>query len=381
MTNAPAAAAAANTTHAAPPWVNLHELAQAAQPHLSEQAWAYFSGTAGDGLTHTANRADWDALRLLPRLLRPLAGGHTGITLAGQALAHPIFLAPVAYHRLAHPDGELATALAAAAQGAGMVLSCQSSVAVEVVARAMAEPGAGPLWFQLYWQSQRAHTLALVERAEAAGCQALVLTVDAPLHGVRDAERRAGFSLPPGVSAVHLAGFAKAAGDLPSLLAQAPSWDDVAWLAARTRLPLWLKGVLHPQDARHAASSGAVAGLIVSNHGGRVLDGAVSTAWALPRVAQALAQAASHTPGQAPLPLLVDGGIRRGTDVLKALALGASAVLLGRPQVYALAAGGALGVAQMLRLLRDEFAIALATSACRSPADISADLLLHPPYG
>ncbi|MFM2329346.1 MAG: hypothetical protein RLZZ494_1449 [Pseudomonadota bacterium] len=348
----------------APAWVNLHELAEHARTRLTPAAWAYFSGAAADGHTLAANRADWDALRLWPRVLRPLADSDTAIELAGQRWAHPIGLAPVAFQRWAHPDGEMGSALAAAAQGAGLVLSSQSSVAVEHVARAMREPGAGPLWFQLYWQRERAHTLALVQRAEAAGCQALVLTVDAPVQGVRDAERRAGFQRPPGVSAVHLADFPSPQADLPTLLAQAPTWDEVTWLAAHTRLPLWLKGVLHPDDARQAAATGAVAGLIVSNHGGRVLDTTVSTAWALPRVVDATA-----------LPVLVDGGIRRGTDVVKALALGARAVLVGRPQVEALAVNGALGVAQMLRLLRDEFAAALALCGCRHPAEVSRALL------
>ena len=250
-----------------------------------------------------------------------------------------------------------------------MVLSMQSSVEVEPVARIFQHDSqAGPLWFQLAWLADRERTVALARRAEAAGCDALVLTVDAPLHGARDRERRAGFSLPAGIRAVHLAPD-DLAGDLPQLLGRAPSWDDVAWLRGQVRLPLWLKGVLHPDDARQALGLG-VAGLIVSNHGGRTLDTCVSTAWALPRVADAVG-------GR--LPLVVDGGIRRGTDVLKALALGASAVALGRPQVMALAAGGALGVAQMLRLLRDELSIAMALSGCRRLADIGPGLLAPGP--
>lgn len=353
------------------PLIRLSDLDERARERLDPAAWAYFAGAAADELTLAANRSDWDALRLLPRVLRPLAGSHSGTTLAGQALAHPIFLAPVAAQRLAHPDGEFATALAAAAQGAGMILSSQASVAVEQVARAMAEPGAGPLWFQLYWQARRADTLALVQRAEAAGCQALVLTVDAPVHGVRDRERRAGFALPPEARAVHLADLAPGPSDLAGLLASAVQWDDIAWLRQHTRLPLWLKGVLHADDATQAADSGLVQGLVVSNHGGRTLDTCVSTAWALPQVAAAV---------RGRLPLMVDGGIRRGTDVLKALALGANAVAIGRPQVMALACGGALGVAQMLRLLRDEFSVALALSGCRSPAEIHPGLLRQPPH-
>lgn len=345
--------------------VNLADFDARARAALSPQAWAYFAGGAADEHTLDANRRDWDQLRLWPRVLQPLAGSHLRTRLAGQPLAHPLLLAPVAYQRLAHPDGELASAAAAAAQGAGMILSMQSSVEVERVARQMqAEPDAGPLWFQLAWLADRGRTAALARRAQAAGCQALVLTVDAPLHGARDRERRAGFRLPPGVTAVHLAPD-PGAGDLAALLGRAPGWDDVAWLASQTTLPLWLKGVLHPDDARQALAVG-VAGLMVSNHGGRTLDTAVSTAWALPRVAEAVG-------GQ--LPLVVDGGLRRGTDVLKALALGAGAVALGRPQVMALAAGGAMGVAQMLRLMQDELAIAMALCGCRDVAQIGPQLL------
>jgi 4-hydroxymandelate oxidase len=345
--------------------VNLQDFEARAQSRLTPQAWAYLAGGAADEHSLAANRHDWDRLRLWPRVLQPLAGSQLHTRLAGQALAHPLLLAPVAYQRLAHPDGELASAAAAAAQGAGMILSMQSSVEVERVAGLLQrEPGAGPLWFQLAWLADRGRTAALARRAEAAGCQALVLTVDAPLHGARDRERRAGFRLPPGVAAVHLAA-ETGSSDLATLLGRAPGWDDVAWLATQTCLPLWLKGVLHPDDARQALGLG-VAGLIVSNHGGRTLDTAVSTAWALPRVAQAVA-------GQ--VPLVVDGGIRRGTDVLKALALGASAVAVGRPQVMALAANGALGVAQMLRLLQDELAIAMALCGCRTVADIGPPLL------
>ena len=341
-----------------------------AQERLGAAAWAYFSGGAGDEHTLAANRRAWDAIALLPRVLRPLAGGHTRCTLLGRTLAHPILLAPVAHQGLAHPDGEIATAWAAAALGAGMVLSMQSSTAIEDVARAMAgQAGAGPLWLQLYLQHDRALVRALIARAEAAGAEALVLTVDAPTSGVRDRERRAGLTPPPGVRAVHLRdapAAPPAAGTYcAGLPAHAPSWDDVAWLRGCTRLPVWLKGVLHPQDARQALALG-VAGLIVSNHGGRTLDTAPATANALPLVREAVQDA---------LPLVVDGGIRRGTDVLKAVALGARAVLVGRPALHALAAGGALGVAQMLRLLRDELEMAMALTGCRTLADAGPALL------
>ncbi|MBU0748311.1 MAG: alpha-hydroxy-acid oxidizing protein [Gammaproteobacteria bacterium] len=346
-----------------------------ARQHLDDNAWAYFSGGAGDEITLRANRSAWDALPLWPRVLQPLSGGHTRVDLLGRTLAHPILLAPVAFQRLAHPDGELAMAYAAAALGAGIVLSTQASVSLEVVAQAVQpDPGRGPLWFQLYLQHDRGFTHALVQRAESAGYEALVLTVDAPTSGVRDRERRAGFRLPPGIGPVNLVGLPTPPSPhlqpgqsalFDGLLQHAPTWDDIAWLQSITRLPVLLKGVLHPADARHAVSLG-VAGLIISNHGGRTLDTSPSTASVLPRVADAVAGA---------VPVLVDGGIRRGTDVLKAMALGASAVLVGRPVVWGLANAGAAGVAHVLRLLRDELEIAMALTGCATLADASPALL------
>lgn len=345
---------------------------------LDANAWAYFAGGAGDEITMRANRSAWDALALYPRVLQPLAGGHTAIALLGRGHPHPIFLAPLAYQRMAHPDGELASAHAAAAQGAGLVLSTQASMPLETVAQAFlrdemadsAAPGSrGPLWFQLYWQQDRGRVSDLIRRAEQAGYEALVLTVDAPTSGARDRERRADFRLPAGISAVNLKGAsaapAAADGLCAGLVNHAPTWADVEWLAAHTRLPLLIKGVLHPQDARQAVALG-LAGIVVSNHGGRTLDTAPATATVLRPVIDAVAGA---------LPVLVDGGIRRGTDVLKAMALGASAVLLGRPAVYGLANAGALGVAHVLRLLRDELEIAMALTGCATLAQATPALL------
>jgi 4-hydroxymandelate oxidase len=333
---------------------------------LDASVWAYFCGGAADERTLDANREAWNQLTLWPRVLLPLAGGHTRAQLLGRTLAHPILLAPVAYQQLAHPDGERASALAAAAQETGLVLSTQSSTPLEDVARIMqTEDRRGPPWFQLYLQHDRGFNRELVQRAERAGYEALVLTVDAPTHGARDRERRAGFRLPAHIRAANLARLPPAPASPLStgqsalfdrLLTTAPTWDDVAWLQSITRLPVLLKGVLHPEDAHQAVALQA-GGLIVSNHGGRTLDTTPATAVALPRIAEAV---------QGQLPLLVDGGIRRGTDVLKALALGASAVLVGRPYIHALAHAGAWGVAHVLRLLRDELEIAMALCGCRT---------------
>lgn len=339
----------------------------AARERLDTNAWAYFAGGAGDETTLHANRQAWQALRLLPRVLQDLRGFDPGVTLLGRRWPVPLALAPVAYQRLAHPDGEFATALAAAAQGCGFVLSAQSSVPLEdVAAPVRADAGRGPLWFQLYRQPDPGVTRALMARAAAAGFEALVLAVDAPVHGVRDRERRAGFRLPPGVSAVNLPTPEAPAPTLVEHLARhAMHWDEAERWIASSPLPVLLKGVLHPDDARRAADVGA-AGVVVSNHGGRTLDGALPTAEALPRIADALG-------GR--LPLLVDGGVRRGTDIVKALALGADAVLVGRPQVWALAAGGAAGVAQWLRGLKDEFEVALALCGCATPAALRRERL------
>jgi len=284
----------------------------------------------------------------------------------------------MAFQRMAHADAELATAYAASALGTGMVLSTQASLPLEAVAQAVRPiPGHGPLWFQLYLQHDRGFTRHLIERVEAAGYEALVLTVDAPTSGVRDRERRARFRLPPGISAVNLQGLTPAP-DRPlapgqsalfdGLLHQAPTWDDVAWLQQQTRLPLLLKGVLHPGDALQAARQG-VSGLIVSNHGGRTLDTTPATAVALPRVVGALRGAGLD------LPVLADGGIRRGTDVLKAIALGATAVLVGRPVLWGLANAGAAGVAHVLRLLRDELEVSMALTGCATLEQASRALL------
>jgi 4-hydroxymandelate oxidase len=290
------------------------------------------------------------------------------LTLFGRTCAHPILVAPVAYQKLAHADGEYATAAAAAAQDAVMVLSSQASVTLEEAAQA----GATCRWFQLYPQPTREATLALMRRAEAAGYEALIVTVDAPINGVRNREHRAGFCLPPGIVAENLKDLPNPAlTSLPPgaspifdhFMAAAPTWEDLAWLASATTLPVVVKGILSADDAALAIGAGA-AGIAVSNHGGRTLDTLPATIDTLPAIAKAVG-------GR--VPLLLDGGIRRGTDVLKALALGATAVLIGRPIVYGLAVSGAFGVAHVLRLLRDELEIAMALSGCRTLGDIGPD--------
>lgn len=343
-----------------------------AQPRMTASAWAYLHGAAADEQTAAANQQRFEQWRLCPSVLRDLRQGHTRLELFGHRYEHPVLLAPVAHQKLAHVDGELASVTAAAAMSTGMVVSTQASVSLEDIA---ARAGTAPLWFQLYIQHDKAFTQQLVQRAEKAGYRALVVTVDAPVSGIRNREQRARFALPPGVEAVNLRGMQAPPyrqtrpGENPlfacGVLEYAPVWQDIAWLKQQTSLPVLLKGILSPQDARLALEYGAD-GLIVSNHGGRTLDGLPATIDALPAIVQAVN-------GQ--VPVLMDGGIRRGTDILKALALGATAVMVGRPYVYALAAAGSTGVAHLLHLLRAELEVAMALCGCRTLADIKPSSL------
>ena len=342
-----------------------------ARERMTEGAWAYFAGGSGDEWTLSENRAAFDRLPLRTRVLCDLSAATTRTSLLGIDLAAPILLAPVAFQRMAHPDGELATVLAAGALDSLAVVSTQASIDMaDLAAQALA-----PLWFQLYIQPDRDFTAGLVQRAEQAGYRALVVTVDAPATGMRWREQRAGFAFPADIDAVNLRGMAV----LPParreallfgtpLAAAAPSWDAIAWLRSLTRLPILLKGISNPDDARRAIDAGAD-GIIVSNHGGRTLDGMAATIDLLPPVADAVAGV---------VPVLMDGGIRRGTDVLRALALGARAVLVGRPYIFALAAAGAPGVAHVLRLLRAELELAMALSGCATVAAIDASILHDP---
>ena len=337
-----------------------------ARERMEEGAWAYLDGGAADERTLAENRAGFRRLTLRGRVLCDLAGGDTRVALFGHVYDYPILLAPVAFQKLFHPDGERATMLAASAMRAGMVVSTQASVGLEELAREATVPP----WFQLYIQPDRAFTRDLVQRAEAAGYRALVVTVDAPVNGVRNREQRAGFALPRGIEAVNLRGMRPpppggGQAGAPVLLGTpmldaAPSWADLDRLRRQTRLPLLLKGIMTAEDAELAIAHGAD-GIIVSNHGGRALDPQPATIAVLPEIASAVA-------GR--VPLLLDGGIRRGSDVFAALALGATAVLVGRPYVHGLAAAGPVGVTHVLHLLRAELEVAMALTGCRNLAAI-----------
>jgi 4-hydroxymandelate oxidase len=340
----------------------------AARRFMAAPTYEYVAGGSGRDLTVAANLAAFARWSIYPRLLRDVTAGHTRLSLAGAALAHPVLLAPVAFQTLAHAGGEIESARAAHATDSCLVASTLSACTLEDIARA-----AGPQrWFQLYFQPRRGDTHALLKRAEAAGYGAIVVTLDASVQAASLRALAAGFRMPASCVAANLSGQAApepaAAGAsriFQGVMRDAPTWPDLEWLLTQTTLPVWVKGVLHPDDALALQSLG-VAGLVVSNHGGRGLDGAPASLDALPAVRAAVG---------AGFPLLFDGGIRCGADVFKALALGADAVLVGRLQMYALSVAGALGVAHMIQLLREELEVCMALAGCATPGDIDSGAL------
>lgn len=338
-----------------------------ARQKMPADGWAYVSGGVADELTLRWNTEAYRRLRLKPRVLVDVSRLDTRVTLFGQEHAFPILLAPVACHKMAHPDGELATARGASAAGITMVLSSFSNSRLEDV-RAVAQ---APLWFQLYTQRDRGFTRDLVERAQGAGYRALCLTVDLPIPGARDREARANVVLPPLPNLGDLleskgGGLSNTGSDIySSFLDPTLTWESVGWLRSLCNIPVLVKGVLNPEDAELAVRAGA-SGIIVSNHGGRNLDTLPATIEALPLIADRVA-------GR--VPLLVDGGIRRGTDVLKALALGAQAVLIGRPYIWGLAAQGEIGVVKVVDTLRREFEMAMALTGRLNVAGIDRSVI------
>jgi 4-hydroxymandelate oxidase len=350
--------------------VSLDDYEALARERLDAHAWAYIAGGAADEWTLAWNREAFDRLKLQGRVLADFAHAHTRLSLLGETLDYPVLLAPVAFQKLAHPEGERLTIQAASAAGALAVVSTESSCPLEDLAR-LAD---GPLWFQLYIQHDRAFTLDLVRRAESAGYRALMVTVDAPVSGIRNQQQRLGTPWPADIEAVNLRGASQPVTGPGSILdsplfrgrlASAATWKDIEWLGTHTRLPILLKGITSADDAERAMGFG-VQGIVVSNHGGRTLDTLPAAIDLLPRVAKRVDRR---------IPLLLDGGIRRGTDVLKALALGASAVMIGRPYIYALAVAGAPGIAHVLHIIRAELETAMALTGCATLADIMRNVI------
>jgi 4-hydroxymandelate oxidase len=330
-------------TDISPAPVNLYDYEVAAKRILTAAAWEYFNGGSADEITLKRNRQALDALQLKPKVLVDVTSVDTSRTLLGYNMAHPIILAPTSSHLLAHPDAEVATARGAASAKAIMVASTVSNRSVEDICRAASEP----IWFQLYVEDDRGAVRALIERAEAAGCKALCITVDNPLAYARNREERVRAQAP--MLPFPNLGITAAPGGR-SRSRRHFNWNDLAWIQSFAKTPIVLKGIMNPDDANEAVRHG-VAAIIVSNHGGRVLDTEPATIEVLPAVVDRVA-------GR--IPVLFDSGIRRGTDILKGLAYGASAVLIGRPYIYGLSVSGADGVRSVIDILRTELEGAMA---------------------
>ena len=351
------------------PMADVMQFESLARKRLSQMAYDYIrSGGAGE-ITMRENRLAFERLALSPRVLVDVAEINTRVSLFGAEMESPILLGPIAYQRLFHPEGELATARAANDTGTGFVISTFTTSAINEIAQNTRQP----IWFQLYPQRDPGFTRNMVERAVSEGCKAVCLTVDTPVLGCRYGQIK--FAPPPGIDCPQLHGLAetlkiasrqtRGSGIYDLLSNPTFSWRDVEWLRSFAGVPVLLKGVMTPEDAVRAVEAG-VDGIIVSNHGGRNLDMLPAAIEALPRVAEAVGER---------IPVLMDSGIRRGTDILMALALGARAVLIGRPYAYGLAAGGAEGVERVIRIIREEFERAMALTGRRSIAEIDSSVL------
>jgi 4-hydroxymandelate oxidase len=353
--------------------LDLTALEAAARERLDRGVYDYIAGGADDEHSVADARAAWSRMALRPRVLRDVSEVSMATTVLGRRLEVPLLVAPMAYHRMAHPDGEAASAAGAAAAGAGYILSTQATMTVEEVAEAVPT---GLRWFQVYVVRDRGWTADLVARAAAAGYRALVLTVDVPVLGNRLRDLRNDFRLPTGLKPANAppAGAARQRELATDVLAQAGQFDPgltpevIGWLADRSGLPVLVKGILRGDDALACLDAGA-AGVVVSNHGGRQLDTVVATADALTEVAGAVGDRGE---------VYVDGGIRRGTDVVKALAMGARAVLIGRPVLWGLAVGGAAGVERVLSGLAGELRLAMALCGTPDLARLTPDVVARP---
>jgi 4-hydroxymandelate oxidase len=341
--------------------INVDDFEAVARERLDPAVYDYIAGGAGDEHTLRENRAAFERWELRPRVLVDISGVSTATTVLGTGVALPVLVAPTAFQRLAHPEGELATLRAAAAAGTIMSLSTLSSVTPAELAAAAPE---APKWFQLYWSRDRDFTQELVETAADSGFTALVLTVDLPVAGRRERDVRAAFKLPDDLLLPNIP--QELRGDdfhtaLHAVVDDTLTWRDLEWLRSICSLPLVVKGILTSEDALLAAEHGAAA-VVVSNHGGRQLDGVPPTLDVLPEVVEAVGERVE---------VLLDGGIRRGVDVLKALALGARATLSARSVLWGLAAGGEEGATRVLELLQREVELGLKLLGCPSPADVT----------
>jgi 4-hydroxymandelate oxidase len=344
----------------------LADMEALSEKRMSRIAHAYLSGGAGDEITLRANSAQWAQILLNPNILEDVSEIDLTTKILGQSLDVPILLAPAAIHRLWHRKGEMAVVAGANQGKVTLVMSTFATESVESVCRAATQP----VWFQLYTRPERTFNQSLIQRAEAAGCKAIVITVDTPVLGTRNREERAYFRMPPNFVLPNInigAEIHRRAPDYAfSLVPNGKlTWKEIEWMCSIAKTPVWLKGVINPEDALRAVDTGA-AGIIVSNHGARNLDTLPATADALPRIAEKL---------QGRLPLMVDGGIRRGTDILKALAMGAKAILIGRPYLQGVAAAGSDGVARVIGILRQELKSAMALTGRTKIEQIDSSVL------
>jgi 4-hydroxymandelate oxidase len=353
------------------PRVTLDDFEAAALTALPKSAFEYLAGGSGYDVTLRRNRSAFDNVEILPRILTDVSSLTTKVFFFGREHRFPVLMAPTAFHRLFHLNGEAETIRGVNQTGTTLVASSFSTTSFEDMQAASTRP----LWFQVYVHPDRGFTRELVERVVAAGAEAICVTVDLPTNAARDREARAGFEVPPGMSRVNLERLSANAahalhssenGLYNSVRAANVTWSDIEKLRSYLRIPLLLKGVLRAQDAITAQKVGCE-GVIVSNHGGRALDGVPATFRVLPEIADHVGDT---------LVVMCDGGIRRGTDVLKALASGAQAVFIGRPYLYGLAVDGASGVTRVIEILYAEFAMAMGLSGCASIAEINATLLL-----
>ena len=342
--------------------LTLDDAERLAEEAISPEAWSYIVGGAGDERTLRWNREAFSRYRLRPRVLVDVSSVTTETNVLGTPVSMPVLVAPMAFHQIAHEEGELATAKGAAAAGTLMCVSTVATATPRDIAEAA--PGA-PRWLQIYVFQDRGVSDGVIEQALEAGFTALVLTADLPVYGIRHREARTGFEAPeddvPAIVNARERGGEKEEHHSLGLLESGLEWDYVAELVERWKVPVLVKGLVTAEDAVLACEHGA-SGVVVSNHGGRQLDGAIASLEALPEVVAAVGDRAE---------VYLDGGVRRGSDVAMALALGARAVLVGRPAMYGLALGGAKGVEQVLEILREETENALALLGCRSPAEVS----------
>ena len=346
--------------------VSLKDYERYAKERMDLNSIAYVCSGAGDEITYKRNEKAFENIFLETAPLEDLKGANTKIELFGQSYENPIFLAPVAYQKLVDERGEIATVQGANAMNSCMCVSSFSSCTLEDIT----SYSNSPLWFQLYIQPNMQVNLELIKKVEKLGFKALIITIDAPISGLRNSEQRAGFYLPNGISAINIENLnpIQTTDDFENIFditPYLPTWKDIEFIKNNTNLPVILKGITSVSYAKKAIELG-IDGIVVSNHGGRTIDTQPASIEILPKIAKAV---------NGKIPILFDGGIRRGTDIIKAIALGASAVMIGRPIMYGLATAGALGVAHTLKILKEELEVSMIFTGCKDISSIKEDTI------